>query len=377
MMKRSIVITGAAGLLGTYVATELLGSVDVLVVVAPATARPQPGQVRRRMESLLSATGGSLEMVDKVLEVPWDGIGTALRGSPAQVWHIGAALSYRPDDMPTTFDSNVNATMDLLQATRPTERFFHVSTVGVTGRGDVNRHELVAEAPWWRVDSVNPFVVSKLLSEHMIDNWRTTTGTPITVIRPGSLLGPADGPLVLRSRAGYFALLDMVARAVRQGRTLGLDVDPRCRPAIVHVDALARVCGRLSELAAAGGALDEYYHVTGGQRLTNAAQVAAVNRAAGTRAVTVFAPTTFAPPALSPAVALDGTVARVDADNIAFMNSGFRYESVRLERVLPGGSTPVVTAESFEKFARDMLLAGPATALGGGAETTRTGRSDG
>ncbi len=365
-MKRSVVITGAAGLLGTYVAAELVGSVDVLLVVASATARPQIDRVRRRMETLLSATGRSTDVVDKVLEVPWDGVRAALRGSPAQVWHIGAALSHRTGDMPTSFDANVNATMDLLHAARPVERFFHVSTVGVTGQGDAGRHELVAEAPWWRVESVNPYVVSKLLSEHMVDNWRATTGTPITVIRPGSLLGPARGPLVLRSRAGYFALLDMVARATHQGRTLGLDVDPRCRPAIVHVDDLARVCGRLSELAAAGDLLDQYYHVTGGQKLSNAEQVAAVNRAAGTRAVAVCLPASH----------LGGTFPRVNADNIAFMNSRFVYDSERLERVLAGGGIPAVTAESFEKFARDMLAPGTAATSTGisGAGSGQPGR---
>src|SRR5262249_39210562 len=152
-----------------------------------------------------------------------------------------------------------------------------------------------------------PYIVSKLLSEHMIDNWRATTGTPITVIRPGSLLGPTVGPLVLRSRAGYFGLLDMVARATCQGRTLGLDADPRCRPAMVHVDDLARVCGRLSELAASGHLLDQYYHVPGGQQLSNMEQVAAINRAAGTRAVAVWRPT----------ISLDGPFAQVNAANTA------------------------------------------------------------
>src|SRR5262245_49859983 len=103
-MKRSVVITGAAGLLGTYVAAELVGSADVLLVVAPATGRPQIDRVRRRMETLLSTTGRPTDLVDKVLEVPWDGVRAALRGAPAQVWHIGGALSYRPNDMPTSFD---------------------------------------------------------------------------------------------------------------------------------------------------------------------------------------------------------------------------------------------------------------------------------
>jgi nucleoside-diphosphate-sugar epimerase len=363
-MKRSVVITGATGLLGTYLAAELVGTADVLLVVASDTDRPQIGRVRRRLETLLGATGRATDVLDKVLEVPWDGVRAALRGSPAQVWHVGAALSPRPDDMPTSFDADVNATMELLQATSPAERFFLVSTVGITGPGGAKRREWVPEAPWWRVESVNPYIVSKLLSEHMVDNWRTVTGTPITVIRPGSLLGPARGPLVLRSRAGYFALLDMVARATRQGSTLGLDVDPRCRPAIVHIDDLAGACGRLSELAAAGGPLDPYYHVTGGQQVPNSEQVAAINRAAGTRAIAVCELST----------SLDGSFAQVNADNIAFMNSGFVYGYERLERVLPSGRIPTVTAGSFEKFARDMLA--PATVGGagtGGAATNGAG----
>jgi nucleoside-diphosphate-sugar epimerase len=347
-MTRSVVVTGALGLLGTYVAAELLESADVLVVVTPNTVCTQIDRVRRRLESLLDTAGRSPDEMNKVVEVTRKSdIRATLGGPPDQVWNIGAATSYQPHDMPSGFD-HVNSTMDVLAATRPAERFFHVSTVGVTGPGNAGRHELVPEGPWWRVETVNPYVVSKLLSEHMVDNWQTAMGTPASVVRPGSLIGPARGRLLMRSRAGYFALLDMVARANRQGRTLAIDVDPRYRPPIVHVDDLARVCGRLSALAADGVKLDSYYHVTGGQRLSNAEQVAAMNRAAATEAVTV------GPPATS----LDGAFARVNADNIAFMNSGYVFDAERLARVLPPGGVPVVTPASFEKFARDML--GPA-----------------
>ncbi|MEW2291336.1 NAD(P)-dependent oxidoreductase [Streptomyces sp. NPDC006743] len=363
-MSRNLVVTGGSGLVGAELVAALLPAFDRTLVLTGRQA--DPAGLRARIAAVLAVTGGDGTLLDRLDTHPLDGFGAdALArlgyGTVAQVWNIGATLSYDPAKLRSTVAANTAVPLRLLAACRPEERFFQVSTVGVTGpggptgrtgpggEGGDGRPSVVLEEPVWDVDAVNPYVVSKVLTEHMLDNLRHRHGHRVTSLRIGSVLGPARHPVVQANRAGYFTLVEMVAKARLRGVPLTLDVSGDVAPPLAHVDQIAASCAALAEQARGGDGrggdgLGAYYHL-GDQRLTNAAAVAAVNEALGAEVL-----------ALGPArTALDRAFASVNADNLAFMECGFVFDHRQLDARVPESARPAVDAASFAGFVTGQL----------------------
>lgn len=354
-MSRNLVVTGGSGLVGAELVAALLPAFDRTLVLTGRQA--DPAGLRARIAAVLAVTGGDGTLLDRLDTHPLDGFGAdALArlgyGTVAQVWNIGATLSYDPAKLRSTVAANTAVPLRLLAACRPEERFFQVSTVGVTGpggEGGDGRPSVVLEEPVWDVDAVNPYVVSKVLTEHLLDNLRHRHGHRVTSLRIGSVLGPARHPVVQANRAGYFTLVEMVAKARLRGVPLTLDVSGDVAPPLAHVDQIAASCAALAEQARGGDGRDgdglgAYYHL-GDQRLTNAAAVAAVNEALGAEVL-----------ALGPArTALDRAFASVNADNLAFMECGFVFDHRQLDARVPEPARPAVDAASFAGFVTGQL----------------------
>ncbi|WP_424212995.1 NAD-dependent epimerase/dehydratase family protein [Streptomyces sp. BI20] len=357
---RRLVVTGAGGLVGAELTASLLGGFDRVLVLTPGPAEPE--RVRSRIARVLTAQAGVGAEEDTVAA----GVAAAravarieVRSTAgltraelvatgfdrvAQVWNVGASLSYDKDRLTETVDANTTEVLRLLELCPPEERFFHVSTVGVTGPGLPGRRETVFEEPVWTPDAVNPYVVSKLLTEHMLDHLRLREGTPVTMLRLGSVIGPVGHAPVQANRAGYYTLVEMLAKVRARGATLSLDVDPATAPPLAHVDQLARACAALSVRARAGAEVAPYYHL-GDQSLGNGDAVAAVNEAVGAELLRLGPATT----------ALDRAYASVNADNIGFMNCGFVFDHAVLDAHVPREARPRVTAESYAGFVLGQL----------------------
>lgn len=343
-MSRNLVVTGAGGLVGTELTAALLPAFDrVLLLTAGA---PDTERLRRRIGRVLDAAGadGRAGLLDRVTALPLDGLTpAALRGAGldavAQVWNVGASLSYDQDKLAETVAANTAVPLRLLELCAPDERFFHVSTVGVTGPGAPARRETVAEAPVWRPDAVNPYVLSKLLAEHMLDNLRAHTGAPVSMLRLGSVIGPDGHAAVQDNRAGYYTLVEMLAKVVARRAVLTIDAEPGNAPPLAHVDQLAASCAALADRAARGAEVAAYYHL-GDQTLTNAAAADAVNAALGAEVLRLG----------PPATALDRAYASVNADNVAFMSCGFRFDHAVLDAHVPAAARPRVDADSYARF---------------------------
>ncbi|MCK1821563.1 NAD-dependent epimerase/dehydratase family protein [Streptomyces sp. XM83C] len=346
-MTRNLVVTGAGGLVGTALTAALLPAFDrVLLLTA---GQPDLPKLRRRIGRVLKATAAPAHLPERVTALPLDALTpAALRaaglGTVAQVWNVGASLSYDQDRLAATVAANTAVPLRLLEVCAPTERFFHISTVGVTGPGSPARRDTITEAPVWRPDAVNPYVASKLLTEHMLDNLRARTGAPVSMLRLGSVLGPAGHPPVQDNRAGYFTLVEMLAKVTARRAVLTIDAEPGNAPPLAHVDQLAASCAALADRAGRGDDLAAYYHL-GDQTLTNAAAADAVNAALGQRVLRLGPPRT----------ALDRAYASVNADNVAFMSCGFRFDHAVLDAHVPAGARPRVDADSYARFVTGQL----------------------
>ncbi|WP_406454317.1 NAD-dependent epimerase/dehydratase family protein [Streptomyces sp. NBC_01622] len=346
-MSRNLVVTGGGGLVGAELTATLLPHFDRVLLLT--SGAPDLAGLRARLTRVLEATGGGTALVERTEALSLDGLtGQRLRaagfGQVAQVWNVGAALSYDKDKLGATVAANASVPLRLLEECAPAERFFHVSTVGVTGPGSPGRRDIVAEAPVWRPDAVNPYVVSKLLAEHMLDNVRHLTGAPVSVLRLGSVIGPAGHTPVQANRAGHYTLVEMLAKLRARSATLTLDADPDVAPPLAHVDQLAASCAALSARAASGAEVAPYYHL-GDQSLTNGAATAAVNTALGAQLLRLGPPDT----------ALDRAYASVNADNVAFMNCGFRFDHAVLDAHVPDDARIRVDEDSYARFVTGQL----------------------
>ncbi|MFF1925229.1 NAD-dependent epimerase/dehydratase family protein [Streptomyces sp. NPDC058221] len=349
-MSRTLVLTGATGLVGTAVTAALLPAFDRALVLTTGDRDPETASIRAKVAAVLEATGddpGHARHLQSLALRDADGAALARLGfgTVAQVWNIGATLSYDMDRLRHTVDANAAAPVRLLRLCRPQERFFQVSTVGVTGPGDPGRTpSLVLEEPVWDVDAVNPYVVSKVLAEHMLDGLREREGHPVTSLRVGSVIGPAGHRPVQANRAGYYTLVEMIAKVRSRGATLTLDIAETLAPPLVHVDQLAASCASLAERAAAEAEVSAYYHL-GDQRLRNGEAIDAVNAALGGDVLAIGAPRT----------ALDRGFASVNADNVAFMSCPFVFDHRNVDSQVPAAARPRVDATSFAGFVTAQL----------------------
>ncbi|MDH6117264.1 NAD(P)-dependent oxidoreductase [Kitasatospora sp. GAS204B] len=354
-MSRVLVITGASGLVGAELTAALLPRFDRVLALSRGAA--DLGALRAAVRAARPGGAEETRLLDRLDAMP---VGELSRGALAargideiaQVWNVAAELSYDHARLRETVAANTAAPLRLLDLCRPTERFFQISTVGVTGPGRRGLRRVIREEALWEVDAVNPYVVAKLMAEHLLDARGEATGHPVSSLRIGSVLGPAHRAPVRRNRAGYFTLAEMTARALRSGRPLSLDVDPAGTPPLLHVDDLAAACRELAERARTGAEVHGYYHL-GDQRLTNQAAAAAVNAELGAEVLRIGEHRT----------ALDRAHAAVNADNLAFMDCAFTFDRTVLESHLPPLATPRVNAASYAGFlAREVRGAGAATA---------------
>lgn len=346
-MNRAVVITGAGGLVGAELTAALLPRFDI--VLSLSRGEPDLPRLRAAVAAARPSAAGDpapdgSDPLDRLRALPVSGLTpqalAALGvGEVAQVWNVAAELSYENALLQATMEANAAAPLRLLDLCRPTEGFFQFSTVGVTGPGRRGLRRTVPEEPLWEVDAVNPYVASKLLAEHLLTSRGEWTGIRTSCLRIGSVLGPRHRAPARRNRAGYFALAEMAARALRGGRPLSLDIDPDATPPLVHVEELAAACAALSDRAAAGGSLGAYYHL-GDQSLSNRDAITAVNTELGSETLRIGPHTT----------PLDRAHATVNGDNLAFMDCGFRFDRTVLESQLPPTALPGVDAASFAGF---------------------------
>jgi 2-alkyl-3-oxoalkanoate reductase len=186
----TVLVTGAAGLLGSHV-TELLleGGERPRVLVRPGESIHELAEgrvdVRRGDIRDPAALEAAVRGVDRVLHC-------AARTGP---W--GPAAEYER--------TNVRALETLVRTalSAGVRRIVHVSSITVHGndlRGEADERARFREEP-------NPYSRSKVAGERLLRRLVREDGAPVTIVRPGWIYGPRDGASFAR-----------IARMVEKGR---------------------------------------------------------------------------------------------------------------------------------------------------------------
>ena len=178
-----ILVTGAAGFIGSSVARELVGR------GAHAVALVEPGGDVANLEGL------DVEVVTGDLRDP-DAVTKATDGC-RMVFHIAALYRFwakHPEDF---YDINVNGTRRVLDAARSAgcERLVYTSTVGTLGLHGATTEDPVDETSYAHIDHLfGGYKQSKYVAEHEVLR-AGAEGQPVVLVQPTTPVGPRDrGP---------------------------------------------------------------------------------------------------------------------------------------------------------------------------------------
>ena len=179
--KSKVLVTGATGLLGPYVISDLLekkyDNITVLI---------RSGMLNKELEpyanNLKVVKGDVLELYPLSEEI----------ALVDYVIHVAAMVSFDPKDKQTMYDINVNGTANVVNLCleHGIKKLVHVSSVAAIGRPD--KRELLSETTVWSDSKYNPhYGVTKYKSE--LEVWRGfTEGLPIAIVNPSIILGRGD-----------------------------------------------------------------------------------------------------------------------------------------------------------------------------------------
>jgi dihydroflavonol-4-reductase len=173
----SILITGATGFLGAYLARHLLNE----GFSVRALRRPNS-----RMELLT-------DIADKIEWVEGDildemSLEAAMQGI-TKVYHCAAAVSFQGGDAEMLFNINVEGTANVVNAALyiGNIRLVHVSSTAAIGRKENETH--INERSKWERNSLNScYAESKYLAEQEV--WRgITEGLDAVIVNPAMIIG--------------------------------------------------------------------------------------------------------------------------------------------------------------------------------------------
>jgi nucleoside-diphosphate-sugar epimerase len=184
-----VLVTGAAGFIGSHVAERCLGAGHRVTAVDSF----HPYYDRATKERNVAGVRAHRDARFLELDLARDPLAPALEGVDAVV-HLAAQPGVRGSwgaQFGSYLDANVLATQRLLEASRalPLSAFVYGSSASVYGDGVVDAvAEDVLPAPH------SPYGVTKLAGEHLAMLYGKNHGTPVVSLRYFSVYGPRERP---------------------------------------------------------------------------------------------------------------------------------------------------------------------------------------
>ncbi len=194
-MTRSVVVTGAAGFIGSHLCERLLEEGFAVTGLDSFTDYYSPRRKRSNIAGFLGR--GGFRLVEEDLTTV--DLGRLLDGAEG-VFHFAAQAGVRASwgkDFKPYLDSNVLATQRLLEALkdRPGSRLVHASSSSVYGETDeLPTGENAATAP------LSPYGATKLAAEHLLEIYRAGFGVRYRALRFFTVYGPRQRPDMAFSR---------------------------------------------------------------------------------------------------------------------------------------------------------------------------------
>ncbi len=183
-----ILVTGATGLVGSYLLFELLKSDE------PIRALLYNQKSLERTRGIFESLGGDAKsMVDRVEWIKGDVLDVMLLAEAMQgikkVYHCAAIVSFEPVDHDNMMKINVEGTTNVVNAALEAgvEKLCHVSSVAALGRTE--NSNVIDEKSQFKTNRYNSkYSLSKHLAEREV--WRgTAEGLNAVIVNPAIILG--------------------------------------------------------------------------------------------------------------------------------------------------------------------------------------------
>jgi UDP-glucuronate 4-epimerase len=268
-MSGRVLVTGAAGFIGSHVAERLLADGNQVVLLDGFTSYYE----RWRKEANVATARAHPNATFLELDLRTDDLAPALDGVD-RVIHLAAmpGLPRSWTEMETYTACNLTATYRLLEAARAADvgRFVQISTSSVYGESAMGDETQPLEP-------VSPYGVTKLAAEYLVGAYVQTHGFPATILRYFSIYGPRQRPDM-----AYHRFIE----AMLDGESITVFGDGRqTRSSTYIADAVeGTVC------ALAGGAVGEVYNIGGGERIELLDVIRILGEAIGIEPTVAFGP---------------------------------------------------------------------------------------
>ncbi|MPZ63262.1 MAG: NAD-dependent epimerase/dehydratase family protein [Propionibacteriales bacterium] len=184
-----VIVTGAAGFVGSHLCADLLDHGDEVVGIDCFTDYYSPRRKEANVASLLTREGFSLQRVD-LLSAPL----TTLLENADVVYHLAGQPGVRGSwgrEFDPYVHRNVLATQRLLEAARDASlwKLVYASSSSVYGNAAT-----YPTSEQLRPEPVSPYGVTKLAAEHLCELYRVTAGVPTVSLRLFTVYGPRQRP---------------------------------------------------------------------------------------------------------------------------------------------------------------------------------------
>jgi dihydroflavonol-4-reductase len=176
-----ILVTGANGLVGSYLCRYLLANGKKIRALKRANSNL----------NLLSDISTQIEWVDGdvndivSLEAAMEGI--------EQVYHCAAIISYSKKNADALMRVNVEGTANVVNLALDfgVKKLVHVSSIAALGRTGKNNEQVTEATPWDRKNLTSDYSISKFLAEREV--WRAIAeGLNAVIINPSIIIGAGN-----------------------------------------------------------------------------------------------------------------------------------------------------------------------------------------
>ncbi len=267
---RPVLVTGAAGFIGSHVVERLLG-LGRAVIGVDALTDYYPRELKLENLSAFEANGSFRLVEGDLLELDLP----ALLREAGSVVHLAAEPGVRAswENFPTYLKRNVEATHRLLEALLESdvEHLVFASSSSVYGSAE---HGPLSEDA--RRRPASPYGLSKLAAEELVALYGREKAVPATTLRYFTVYGPRQRP--------EMALTSFISAAAK-GRQITVFGDGEQVREMTYVSDV--VDATVAALEAPPGGV---YNVGGGNRATVNEMIRAVGAALGTGVEKVHAP---------------------------------------------------------------------------------------
>ncbi|MCL1702977.1 NAD-dependent epimerase/dehydratase family protein [Lysinibacillus sp. Bpr_S20] len=272
---KTILITGITGFIGSALAAKFIEEPDIELIYL-TDSETAKNRAITAVNLVLAEYGMQLD-VERKIKVALckcltdvEAIKECLKELEVdEVWHIAAHMSYDFSELSESIKFNAVISTNIMSQLKKCGRYYYISSTGTAGLGEFNGIEKqVPEELLTDFESVNPYTASKVLAEYMLWNESSKTNIPLTILRPGSVIGDSNSGWVNNTKYGYYSYLHILKRFINKNMTFYLDIDPNKKFPVIHIDHLINLCTFLRNRKVSKTKMQEIFHACNQNLLT-------------------------------------------------------------------------------------------------------------